>query len=71
MNYCPHCSKKIGEKTEEDWYSHLPPRGVYTSEVFTTKCCGRQVRLSCEGMMFYLISEPPKEGEVRVLFGAL
>ena len=71
MNRCPHCDKNISSKTEEYWYSHLPPRGGRGEEIFTTNCCGNKVKLFCEGLMFYLISEPPREGEQRVLFGVL
>ncbi|WP_061037497.1 hypothetical protein [Aliivibrio logei] len=71
MNRCPHCNKTISHKTEDEWYSYLPPRGGDGSHEFTTTCCKNKVKLYCEGFMFYLISEPARENEKPVIFGVL
>jgi|GEM_PF-1327029 len=72
MTPCPQCGKKMNQ----DFLNGLMGRleSGYSKLSFSfpipAECCGKQLMAINELNMYYIISEPAKPGEEKIMIGA-
>jgi len=70
MTTCPHCKNEMDYDSLNSLLDDISSNKPNNEIISTTLCCNKKIKGINDFGRYYMISEPPKDGEERVFIGA-